>query len=121
MTTGRWAQFAGLWLAGALLLSAQDKPRVFVAANESWAIGESGGGSKSHTVEVMKMFRDRCPDITVTSDKSKSDFAVQVEVRERYPSKVAVFDKTGDLIFTGATRFLKNGVKDACTAITKAR
>jgi hypothetical protein len=117
-----------LWLGlvGTVLLSAQDKPRVYVSAGESWAINDSGGGSRPQTVELMKNFRERCPEVTVTSDKSKADFAVVFDRQGGNSlvnrlNKIAVFDKSGDLIFTASTRALTNAVKDTCEAIKKVR
>ncbi len=114
---------------------AQDKPRVFVADSHSWemgggfGVGDHGaggggsfrGGARPQTVEIMKTFHERCPGVTVTSDKTKADFVVLLDheggkgmLRD---NKVAVFNGDGDMIQTSSTRVLGNAVKDACAAI----
>jgi len=39
----------------------------------------------------------------------------------RHRNKIAVFNRSGDDIFSGSTRELGNAVKDACEAMTKAK
>lgn len=111
-----------LWIAllAPLLLSAQDKPRVFVSTGEPRQITDSSGGSKTGVVEIQAIFKQRCPEVTVTTEKAKADFSVAIDAGSKQADRIAVFDKSGDLIFTGSTRFLRNAVKDACEAIKKA-
>ncbi len=112
----------------------QQTTRVYISDSQSWEMsggfgiarsdgggGSFNGGARPQTVEVMKTFRDRCPAITVTSDKSKADFIVLLDheggkgfLRD---NKIAVFNKEGDLIQTSSTRVLGNAVKDACKVI----
>ena len=127
-----------LLMAAAALALAHDKPRVFVAESNSWETqgsggggivggtggwgGSSSGGARPQTVEIMKTFNERCPEVRLTTDRSKADFVVMLEkeggkgaiLRD---NKVAVVNKEGDVIYTGSTRSLGNAVKDACGAM----
>lgn len=126
-------------LLGALSAAAfgQEKPRVFISDSQSWetaggfGTAESGsgggsfsGGARPQTVEIMKTFRERCPQVIVTSEKSRADFVVLLDHEGgkvfRRDNKIAVFNRGGDLIQTSSTRVLGNAVKDACKAISPA-
>ncbi len=80
------------------------------------------GGARPQTVEVMKTFLQRCPEVAVTGDRAKAQFVVRLD-REggkdlvRRDNKIAVFDAGGDLLHAGSTRSLGNAVKDACGVI----
>ena len=118
-------------------LCSQQLPKVYVSDSQSWEIGGGfaagrdganaagagsfHGGARPQTVEVMKTFQERCPEITITSDKTRADFVVLFDheggkgfLRD---NKIAVFNAQGDLIKTSSTRVLGNAVKDACSAI----
>jgi hypothetical protein len=112
----------------------QERPRVFVSDSHSWemrggfGVGDRGrgggsfsGGARPQTVEIMKTFRERCPEVIVTLEKDRADFVVLLdhEGGKRFlrDNKVAVFNSSGDLIVTSSTRVLGNAVKDACRAI----
>ncbi len=118
-------------------LSAQDKQRVFVTDSQSWevsggfaasngvAVGATKGGARPQTVEIIKTFAERCPDVTVTMNKEKADLIVLFDrdggkgiASKR--DKIAVFKKDGDLLFSNSTRSVGNAVQDACDAITKS-
>jgi hypothetical protein len=115
----------------------QQRPRVYVTDSQSWeigggfGIGKAGGhaggaggfhgGARPQTVEGIKTFQQRCPAVTITSDKSKADFVVLFDheggkalLRD---NKIAVFNGQGDLIKTSSTRVLGNAVKDVCGAL----
>ncbi len=88
------------------------------------AHGSSSGGARGQTVEIMKTFAERCPEVTITSDKAKAEYIVLFdhEGGKGYAmkdNKIAVFKTDGDLLFSHSTRSLGNAVKDACTAILK--
>ena len=121
---------------------AQDKPRVFVSESNSWETrgsagggivggtggfgGSSSGGARPQTVEIMKTFQERCPEVRLTTDRAKADFVVMLEKEGgkdmiRRDNKVAVVNKDGDVLYTGSTRSLGNAVKDACGAILGQR
>jgi hypothetical protein len=118
---------------------AQEKPRIFITDSPSWSAsggfgaangtgaGAMAAGSSPQTVEVIDDFAKQCPSVTVTSDKSNADFVVLFDrdaaakartVLAR-ADKIAVFRKNGDLVYSGKTRSVMNGVKDACVAIKR--
>jgi hypothetical protein len=113
---------------------AGDKVRIYVTDSTSWQVGggigvSSGsgggafsGGARPQTAEIIKTFNERCSDCTITMKKENADFIILLDheggkdliLRD---NKVAVFNKEGDLIYSGSTRILGNAVKNACTAI----
>jgi hypothetical protein len=123
----------------------QDKPRVYVTDSQSWEIrggwsvsgdgsgsisggGYEAGGARPQTVEIIKTFNQRCPQVIVTNNVQKADFAVTLDheggkgngVLSRalaHKDKVVVFNRDGDAIFSDSTRELGNSVKNACNAI----
>jgi hypothetical protein len=114
----------------------EKKTRVFVGESDSWQVsggfgassggagGAVAGGARPQTVEVMRTFGERCPEVTVTLNKEKADYMVLFDHEGgkgaiRKDNKYAVFDPDGDMIASGSTRSLGNAVKDACKAIAK--
>ena len=82
----------------------------------------AGSGSESQTAEAIKTFRERCPEVGVTLDENRAEFRVLIGRDLHRPlwrrkNKVAVFDHSGNAIFTTSTRSLGNAVKDACHVI----
>lgn len=80
------------------------------------------GGARPQTVEIIKTFNERCPQVTVTSNATVADFAIRLEHEggkgyARRKDKIAVFDRAGDVIFSDSTRSVGSAVKDACAAI----
>ncbi len=118
-------------------LHAAEKPRAFITDSDSWEMsggfatsdgsgaGASRGGARPQTVEIMKTFGERCPGITITINQQKADYVVILDheggkggiMRD---NKVAVFNRDGDMIYSGSTLMLGNAVKDACQAIASA-
>jgi hypothetical protein len=112
------------------------KTRVYVTDSQSWqvsggwgAAGGSGGGTtqggaRPQTAEIIKTFRERCSDLTVTNNKDKANYVVILDHEGgkgalSHKNKVAVFNRDGDSIFSHSTMSLGNSVKDACEAIRK--
>lgn len=112
------------------------KIRVFITDSQSWEMrsaiggnsngfaGESSGGARPQTAEIIKTFGERCPGSTVTMKKEKADYIVVLDheggkALARRDNKVAVFNKEGDSVYSGSTRSLGSSVKDACEAIMK--
>ena len=82
----------------------------------------SGGGARPQTVEIIKTFGERCPDITVTNQPDKANYVVTLDHEGgkgllRHRNKVALFNRSGDVIFSHSTLSLGDSVKDACEAI----
>ena len=124
----------GLLLAATALSAQEERPRVFITDSDSWEtsgevfgrddglIGETRGGARPQTVEIMKTFAERCSTVTVNRYLDAADFVVVLDHEGgkhffRRDNKVAVFTDNGDLIYSGSTRSLGNAVKDACVAI----
>ncbi len=114
------------------------KVRIYILESQSWQVSGSAGtvdggggggisgGARPQTAEIMETFTERCPSCTVTMDKTKADYSVRLEheggkMTILRDNKVIVFNRDGDLIYSGSTRSLGNAVKDACSAIEKDR
>ena len=119
-----------------VIAKAQDasQVRLFVTDSQSWETtggfagnqngfaGVTKGGARPQTAEIMKTFKERCPELTVTIDRSKADYVVLLDheggkALARKDNKIAVFDRGGDLLHSGSTRSLGNAVKEGCDAI----
>jgi len=117
-------------------MSGDGKIRVFVADSESWevsggfgasngtAAGHESGGARPQTAEIIKTFGERCPEVTVTNNKDRANYAVILDHEGgkgalRHKNKVVVFNRDGDAVYSGSTISLGNSVKDACAAIMK--
>ena len=128
-----------LTAAIALWAAPGQKPRVFITettaaqASGDAAVGDAKGslafvgGTSPQNVEVMKAFARYCPGVTVTANRDKADYLVQLDHEAINPTtpfvhgnKVAVFDKNEDLMYTNSTRILSNAVKGACAALVGA-
>ncbi len=120
-----------------------DKPRIYITDSQSWETrggwgvsgtrnadgsgsvaggGYEAGGARPQTAEIIKTFNQRCPEVIVTSNPQKAQFAVTLDHEGgkgylRHRNKIVVFNRDGDAIFTDSTRELGNSVKDACKAI----
>lgn len=124
--------------AGAVKASSQEdgKPRVYVSNSQSWLIsggfgahagtaaGATRGGSSPQTVEVIKTFGQRCPQVIVTNNRDNAAYVVLFDresfkglIRKR--DKIAVFRRNGDVLFSNSVRSVGNAVKSACKAIEK--
>jgi hypothetical protein len=118
------------------------KVRVFVTDSESWEMrGGGGGGGNSNgwgasssfsggarpqTAEIIKTLNERCPQFTVTNVLGKANFVIVLDHEGgkgllRHRNKIAVFNHSGDDIFSDSTRELGNAIKDACTAMTNSK
>jgi hypothetical protein len=80
------------------------------------------GGASPQTAEIIKTFAERCPDLTVTNNRDRANYAVILDHEGgkgalTHHNKIAVFNRDGDAIFSHSTVSLGNSVKDACEAI----
>ena len=115
---------------------AGEKPRVFITESQALnvtndaASGDSKsalsltGGNTPQSLDVIKSFTQRCPEVIVTADREKADYVVRLDHEAINPTtpflrgnKVAVFDKSSDLVYSSSTRVLGSVVKGACAAI----
>lgn len=115
-------------------LSQNAKPRLFISNTASWtttggwtANGESGsaqisGGNQKNIAEAIRLFNERCPEVTVTTNRVKADYVVLLDFPEPGRTnlhKVVVSNREDDVIFSHSTYRLRSSVKDACSAIVK--
>jgi hypothetical protein len=118
------------------VISAQERPRIFITDSQAWSAvfsfgvvtgtGVLAAGSSPQTVEVIDDFAKHCPAVTVTSNKGNADYIVlfdrdgagKAKTNLARADKIAVFSKNGDLVFSGKTRSVANSVKDACVALS---
>jgi hypothetical protein len=94
------------------------KPRVFVEPTPNRL---NGYGSHPQLAEVMKTLGHSCPGIVVTNDKSRANYVVTFE-REahkiwRKDNKIAVFNSSGDMVFSSSTRVLGNDIRSFCSHV----
>jgi hypothetical protein len=130
--------FAGTEQAGtnqqASAPTADKTIRVYVTDSQSWEVrggwgasggtggGSTAGGARPQTAEIIKTFGERCPELTVTNNRDKANYAVILDHEggkglATHHNKIAVFNRDGDSIFSHSTVSLGNSVKDACEAI----
>jgi hypothetical protein len=114
-----------------------DKPRVFITDSQSWEMfgsaggsngswgGQTHGGARPQTAEIIKTFGERCPQVMVNNKQDIADYIVLLDHEGgkgvlRHKNKVAVFQKvSGDVVVSHSTMSLGGGVQDACEGITK--
>lgn len=124
----------------AVVVSAQDKPRVYVQGkgSENVTSSGSGGGGKhwgawgssstvdSHdeAMEVTKDLQKDCSAVTITLNQSNADYTIMLNRESkknrgllRSNSQVQVANRVGDVIGTNATHTVGNASKDACQLI----
>jgi len=117
--------------------TADNQLLIYVSDSDSWSMsgafggggGVVSGGARPQTAEIIKTFRERCPDLEATMEKEKTDYFVildheggyttPLQLMTRKDNKVVVFDSTGTSVYSGSTRSLGNAVKDACNEIRK--
>ena len=127
----KWALAVAVFLCG--FAFSAERPRVYVTDSNSWEMGggssspfggETHGGARPQTAEIVKTFNERCPDVVVNNKQDKADYVVVLEHEGGksfilHDNKVAVFNRDGDAIMSNSTRSLGNAVKDACSAIAR--
>ena len=110
---------------------AQDgKKRVFITDSQSWQVTGSAGGSngkfgayssggaRPQNAEIYKTFGKLCPGVIVTNIHDKADYVVTLDHEGgkaylRKDTKVVVFGKDGDMIFSNSTRSVGGAVEGA--------
>lgn len=114
---------------------------VFVDANSSTDFAASGSAHRglfggvstrvsgtqyvhSQVPEVIKTIGERCPSVTVTTNKERAYFLLSIEhesaalkgaVRRR--NHVTVVNRDGDVVFSKNDRELGSAIKDACPSM----
>jgi hypothetical protein len=127
----KWALAVVVLLCGHALFA--ERPRVYVTDSNSWEMGggssspfggETHGGARPQTAEIVKTFNERCPDVIINNKQEKADYIVVLEHEGGksfilHDNKVAVFNREGDAIMSNSTRSLGNAVRDACNVIAR--
>lgn len=105
-----------------------DKPRVFVAdspnawsANGSYFWGQYSAGSHPQTAELMKTIAQECGGAVVTNSRAQANYVVTFERESqkviRRDSKLVIFNRNGDLVYSASTRALGNAVRNGCAVL----
>lgn len=112
-----------------------EKPRVFITDSESWETsgsaagsngsfaGQSHGGARPQTAEIIKTFGERCSEVIVNNKQDVADYVVVLDHEGgkgylRHRNKVAVFEyASGDAVMSHSTLSLGGSVEDACNGI----
>ena len=121
-------------VTGASAEAQERRPRVFVPDSESWSFGggfafdgETGfgdtkGGAKPQTAEIVKTVHERCSEAIVTMNEERADYILLLQheggkIFVRKDNKYVLFNADGDALASGSTRSLGNAVKDACKVL----
>jgi hypothetical protein len=113
----------------------QDKARVFITDSQSWEVrgagggtsagfgGETHGGARPQTAEIVKTFGERCPQVVTNNIQVNTDYVVVLDHEGgkgflTHRNKVAVFNRvSGDSVVSKSTLSLGGSVQTACEAI----
>jgi hypothetical protein len=113
----------------------QDKARVFITDSQSWETrgaaggsnggfaGETHGGARPQTAEIIKTFGERCPQVVTNNIQVNTDYVVVLDHEGgksllSHRNKVAVFNRvSGDSVVSKSTLSLGGSVQAACEAI----
>jgi hypothetical protein len=117
-------------LVAAAMLSAADRPRIYITESGVTEIAAENlmvrKGTSPENIEVMKSFLKHCPDVVVTSNRDKADYIVRFDRESPSPitpfvkgNKVAVFDRQEELVYSSSARYLTGAVKGTCSALVK--
>src|SRR6266478_5187599 len=113
----------------------QDKARVFITDSQSWETrgggggtsggfgGETHGGARPQTAEIIKTFGERCPQVVTNNIQANADYVVVLDHEGgkgflTHRNKVAVFNRvSGDSVVSKSTLSLGGSVQTACEAM----
>ncbi len=95
---------------------------VFVTDTKSWEVKGLRGGARPQTVEIMKTFDQRCPQVRITNKEDKANYVITLEHEGgkelgQKDNKVVVFNSNGIMIHSNSTAVLGHAVQGACSAI----
>lgn len=117
--------------------SSDGRIRVFVADSESWQAssfnvggagqkaagfaGASQAGQSKFTVGVMAQLYKHCPTVTVVDKPDRAEYFVRVDQATSVwmiHQNMAVFNRTGDMIFAASSGKISRDVKRFCESPT---
>ena len=130
----RMGMLSAALVAGAGAGAEERRPRVFVPDSDSWSfgggfaldtgggVGQTQGGAKPQTAEIVKTIHDRCSEAIVTMKEERADYILLLQheggkIFVRKDNKYVLFNADGDALASGSTRSLGNAVKDACQVL----
>ena len=81
--------------------------------------GSVGGTTEPQAIEVMKQLRRFCPDVQITSNRTRADYLILHERQAGGTSggnrnNIAVFGKDELLVYADGAQKFDNSVKDLC-------
>ena len=126
--------FVIILLLAASFATGQEKIRVIISNSDAWesgggfvvtpkaGSGRISGGLRPQTVEIMKTFSEKCKFVQITNDLDKAEYVVLFDRQggkgvTSKDSKIAVFERGGDLVIAKSVRSVGAAVKDACASI----
>jgi hypothetical protein len=77
------------------------------------------------TSQLLKGFRESCPNVTVTSDEGSADYVIEAngpnaaEYLKHY--RITLFDKQGKAVFSIDKHFPGAATKDVCKFLSPAK
>jgi hypothetical protein len=102
----------------AVMVSAQDKPRVYL---QSQSKGNTWNSQRDQSIEMAKDFTKNCPDVRISVVQNAADYTVILNHIEVGPfgrdNQMEVANKNGDLLATREKGGIKGGVKAVCQMI----
>ncbi len=118
---------------------AEGKPHVYITDRDTWResgwlVASSGNATarydaglvREHT-ENVATFNKACPGVTVTENKDAADFALIWDRTDwnhtawsGHQNSLAIYNRGGDLVWSGEYHRMTNAAKDACKAVLKA-
>ena len=97
------------------------------ASGTGWAVahGSSHSAVSAHdeTVELMKTFEQRCPEVALTVNGDAAEYAIRGNHESNMKGllhkrdQIAVVKYTGDVVYAGNTRSVGSAVQEACKAV----
>lgn len=117
-------------LPPALSLSAQEKPRVWVAPNAAWRTHGNRGGQvegevENRTVEVSSNFAQSCKEVVVNADFDNANYIVEINRRTKNVpirierTDITVYRWNADLVGGASKSSVGAAVKAACEIMKK--
>lgn len=90
------------------------------AANAT-AFHASSAGTEKWTVMAMKAVHDKCPQLTVVDRPDRADYFLRLDRNGAFVrlNAMAVFNRSGEMVYVGAGLSLQKQVKKFCATLSK--
>ena len=77
------------------------------------------------TSQLLKGFKESCPNVAVTSDEAAADYTIEADGPNAAESlkhyRITLFDKQGRLLFSTDKHHPSAATKDVCKFLSQAR